>query len=93
LCFAALDATEHRGISAAAISGKLWYNGAMSDPETTETRSIFDREPDEAAEAAADAAADAEIEAGQFVSNDRVVAWLKSWGTPDELPCPEPEPR
>ncbi len=60
----------------------------MSDPET---KSIFDREPDEAAEAAADAAADAEIEAGQFVTNDRVVAWLKSWGTPNELPCPEPE--
>ena len=62
----------------------------MSD---TETKSIFDREPDEAAEAAADAAADAEIEAGQFVSNDRVMAWLKSWNTPNELPCPEPEPR
>ncbi|HEY5328278.1 MAG TPA: hypothetical protein VIJ79_00195 [Acidobacteriaceae bacterium] len=61
----------------------------MSDPET---KSIFDREPDETAEAAADAAADAEIEAGQFVSNDRVVAWLKSWGAPNELPCPEPEP-
>jgi hypothetical protein len=75
---------------AAAIPGKLWYNLAMSDPET---KSIFDREPDAAAEAAADAAADAEIEAGQFVSNDRVVAWLKSWGTPNELPCPEPEPR
>jgi predicted transcriptional regulator len=62
----------------------------MADPEN---KSIFDIEPDEAAEAAADAAADAEIEAGQFVANDRVVEWLKSWGTPNELPCPEPESR
>jgi hypothetical protein len=62
------DAPEHRGISAAAISGKLWYNTAMSDP--------------------ADAAADAEIEAGQCVSNDKVIEWLKSWGAPNELPCP-----
>ena len=48
----------------------------------------FDVDPDEAA---ADAAADAEIEAGRFVSHDKVVAWLKSWGTPNELPCPEPD--
>jgi predicted transcriptional regulator len=50
----------------------------MGDPET---KSIFDREPNEAA-------ADAEIEAGQCVSNDKVIEWLKSWGTPNELPCP-----
>ena len=82
------DAPAHRGISAAAISSKLWYNSAVIDPET---KSIFDRERDEVAEGAADAAADAEIEAGLLVSNDRVVGWLKPWGTPDELPCPEPE--
>lgn len=58
----------------------------------TETRSIFDIEPDEAAEAAADDAADAEIEAGQCVPHDKVAEWLKSWGTPDELPCPKPGP-
>lgn len=59
----------------------------------TEANSVFDTQPDEAAEAAADAAADAEIEAGQFVPNAKVVEWLNSWGTPNELPCPEPEPR
>jgi predicted transcriptional regulator len=59
----------------------------------TETKSVFDIEPDEAAEVAADVAANAEIEAGQFVSHARVVEWLKSWGTDKVLPCPEPEPR
>lgn len=59
----------------------------------TEAKSVFELEPDKAAEAAADAAADAEIEAGQFVPHAKVVEWLNSWGTPDELPFPEPEPR
>ena len=59
----------------------------------TEMKSIFDIELDEAEEARLDAAADAEIEAGQFVPHDKVVEWLKSWGTPNELPCPEPETR
>jgi predicted transcriptional regulator len=59
----------------------------------TEAKSIFDIEPDEAAERAADAAADAEIEAGQSVTHEKVVAWLKSWGKPDELRCPKPETR
>jgi predicted transcriptional regulator len=59
----------------------------------TEMKSIFDTEPDEAEEARLDALADAEIEAGQFVTHDRVVEWLQSWGTPNELPCPQPEPR
>lgn len=59
----------------------------------TDPKSIFEIERDEAEEARLDAAADAEIEAGQFVTHDRVAKWLKSWGTPDELPCPKPEPR
>jgi len=59
----------------------------------TTMKSIFDSEPDEAEEARLDAEADAAIEAGQFVTQDRVVDWLKSWGTPNELPCPKPEPR
>jgi predicted transcriptional regulator len=59
----------------------------------TTMKSIFDSEPDEAEEARLDAEADAAIEAGQFVTHDRVVEWLKSWGTPNELPCPKPEPR
>jgi predicted transcriptional regulator len=58
----------------------------------TEMKSFFDIEPDEAEEARLDAAADAEIEAEQFVTHDKVVEWLKSWGTPEELPCPKPEP-
>jgi predicted transcriptional regulator len=45
------------------------------------------------AEAETDVSADAEIEAGRFIPHDKVVEWLKSWGTANELPCPEPEPR
>jgi predicted transcriptional regulator len=37
--------------------------------------------------------ADAEVEAGRFVTHDKVAEWLKSWGAPDELPCPKPERR
>jgi predicted transcriptional regulator len=59
----------------------------------TTMKSIFDTEPDEAEEARLDAEADAAIEGGQFVTHDRVVEWLRSWGTPNELPCPKPEPR
>jgi len=62
----------------------------MAEPEL---KSIFDKEPDEAEEARLDAEADAAIDAGQFVTHDRVVEWLKSWGTPNELPCPTPETR
>ena len=31
----------------------------------------------------------AELEAGQGISNDRVMEWLDSWGTEDELPAPK----
>ncbi|MGA7342273.1 MAG: hypothetical protein WBE72_15450 [Terracidiphilus sp.] len=31
----------------------------------------------------------AELEAGEGVSNDRVMQWLDSWGTENELPAPE----
>jgi predicted transcriptional regulator len=64
--------------------------GAMAD---NTVKSIFEIEPDEAEEACLDAAADAEIEAGQFVTHDKIVEWLQSWGKPDELPCPKPEQR
>jgi predicted transcriptional regulator len=57
----------------------------------TDIESLYDTEPDAADEARLDAAADAEIEAGQFVTHDKVAEWLKSWGTPNELPCPKPE--
>ncbi len=31
----------------------------------------------------------AELEAGQSVSNERVMEWLDSWGTENELPAPK----
>jgi predicted transcriptional regulator len=54
------------------------------------TKSIFDK-VDEEEEKRAIAEAEADIKAGRFVSHEEVVKWLKSWGTPDELPCPKPE--
>jgi hypothetical protein len=56
-------------------------------------KTTIDLGPDVAEEARLDAAADAEIEARKFVTHDKVVAWLTSWGTPNELPCPEPKSR
>ncbi len=50
---------------------------------------IFD-EIDEAAEAAADARGLADLDAGRFVENDEVVAWLKTWGKPGCKPAPRP---
>jgi len=47
-------------------------------------RSIFD-EIDEEAEARAIAEADADIDAARFVSHEKAVKWLRSWGTPDEI--------
>ena len=32
-----------------------------------------------------------EVKAGQWVSHEEVVAWVHSWGTPDELPMPTPK--
>jgi predicted transcriptional regulator len=31
----------------------------------------------------------AELEAGQGISNERVMEWMDSWGTEDELPAPK----
>ena len=31
----------------------------------------------------------AELEAGQGISNERVMEWLDSWGTENELPAPK----
>jgi len=45
-------------------------------------------EVDEAAEAAADAEAEADFEAGRVISHEAVMRWIKSWGSPDELPPP-----
>ena len=54
------------------------------------TKSIFDK-IDEEEEKRAIAEAEADIKAGRFVPHEEVVKWLKSWGTPDELPCPKPK--
>jgi predicted transcriptional regulator len=57
----------------------------------TKPKTIFD-EIDEDAEARAIAEAEADVAAGRVVPHDEVVKWLRSWGTPDELPCPVPKP-
>ena len=57
-----------------------------------EPKSIFD-EIDQEAEAEAIAEAEADVAAGRVVPHEDVVEWLKSWGTPDELPCPVPRKR
>jgi predicted transcriptional regulator len=45
-----------------------------------------------AAEIAATEAAVREADAGgPFISNEAMIAWLKSWGEPDELPPPKPD--
>lgn len=56
----------------------------------SEPKSIFDVLPDEALEARLDAEAEADYTAGRVVPHEKVVEWLKSWGTPDELPRPTP---
>jgi predicted transcriptional regulator len=62
----------------------------MADPET---KSIFDISPDDAEDARLDAEALAAYRAGRFVPHAKVAEWLDSWGTPNELPRPKPEPR
>lgn len=54
----------------------------MAEPEPN----LFDEEDE--AELAADAAADADLEAGRVVPHERVRDWLKSLGTPEQLPTP-----
>ncbi|HZZ66730.1 MAG TPA: CopG family transcriptional regulator [Phenylobacterium sp.] len=39
-------------------------------------------------DATADAEALAAFKAGRTVSHEKVMAWLRSWGTPNELPPP-----
>jgi predicted transcriptional regulator len=57
-----------------------------------DTKTIFD-EIDDDAEKRAIAEAEADVEAGRVVPHDQVVKWLRSWGKPDELPCPGPKSR
>jgi predicted transcriptional regulator len=39
-------------------------------------------------DATADAEALADLRAGRTIGHDKVKAWLRSWGKPDELPPP-----
>ncbi|MGA8759491.1 MAG: CopG family transcriptional regulator [Stellaceae bacterium] len=51
------------------------------------TKTVFD-EIDEDAEARAISEAEADVATGRVIAHDEVVKWLRSWGTPDELPSP-----
>lgn len=39
-------------------------------------------------EAEADARAMADVAAGHYVEHEKVAAWLRTWGTPDQKPMP-----
>jgi predicted transcriptional regulator len=56
------------------------------------TKTILD-EIDQNAETRAIAEAEADVAAGRVVPHEEVLKWLRSWGTPNELPCPVPKPR
>jgi predicted transcriptional regulator len=49
-------------------------------------RHPLDMTPEEVAES--DARAEAQIKAGRGVPHEKVVEWLKTWGTPDFKPMP-----
>ena len=49
---------------------------------------FFD-ELDAEAEAAADAEGLTDIDAGRVIPHEEIVAWLETWGTPDEKAAPE----
>lgn len=72
----------------------LCYRSDMQEALMAEadTKSVFNTPNDAVDEARLDARAEANIEAGRFVSHDRVAAWLKSWGMPNPLPSPRPLP-
>jgi predicted transcriptional regulator len=57
-----------------------------------EPKLLFE-EIDEDAETRALDEAEADVAAGRVVPHDQVAEWLKSWGEPDELPCPLPDPK
>jgi len=50
--------------------------------------SIFD-DPDDDAEARALERAEADYRAGRVISNEAMIRWFASWGTPGELPRPK----
>jgi predicted transcriptional regulator len=51
---------------------------------------MFDDDEDPETAARLDAEAEAAYAAGKVVPHAKVVEWLESWGTPNELPCPVP---
>jgi predicted transcriptional regulator len=53
------------------------------------SKTIFDINTDTEARAIEEAEAD--VAADRLVPHEKVVKWLQSWGTPDELPCPIPK--
>lgn len=59
----------------------------FSEPEW-DALSPFDV-TDEDAEERMIAEAEADFTAGRVISNEAMMRWIKSWGTPDELPPPE----
>jgi predicted transcriptional regulator len=75
--------------AAVAVDG----NGALAVIRQTEyifpmnvERDIFQMSPE--AEAEADRRALEDIKAGRVIPHEKVVAWLKTWGTPEEGPPP-----
>ncbi len=50
--------------------------------------SIFDEIDEEEEERAIEEAEQA-IREGRVISNEAMMRWIKSWGTPDELPPPQ----
>ena len=57
-----------------------------------EPKSVFDDINDEAEKRAIEEA-EADVAAGRLVPHEKVIEWLKSWGTPDERPAPAPPKR
>jgi predicted transcriptional regulator len=51
-----------------------------------------DNSSDEVEEARLDAEALVAYRASRVIPHAKVAAWLDSWGTDHELPCPKPEP-
>lgn len=50
---------------------------------------LFFDEVDEEEDERRIAEADADIAAGRVISHEAMLRWIKSWGTPDELPPPQ----
>jgi predicted transcriptional regulator len=53
------------------------------------TEPFFFEQIDRGAEDRALEQAKADVAAGRIISHEAMVRWLRSWGTPNELPPPE----